>query len=61
MTLVFQHGLLHGPLGFTPYGGIVPWMPVFMFVLLFGLSMDYQVFILSRITELRRAGRSPRA
>ncbi|HEY6496328.1 MAG TPA: MMPL family transporter, partial [Trebonia sp.] len=54
MTLVFQHGLLHGPLGFTPYGGIVPWMPVFMFVLLFGLSMDYQVFILSRITELRR-------
>jgi putative drug exporter of the RND superfamily len=61
MTLVFQHGLLHGPLGFTPYGGIVPWMPVFMFVLLFGLSMDYQVFILSRITELRRAGRPARA
>jgi putative drug exporter of the RND superfamily len=53
MTLVFQHGLLHGPLGFTPYGGIVPWMPLFMFVLLFGLSMDYHVFILSRIAELR--------
>jgi putative drug exporter of the RND superfamily len=51
MTLIFQHGLLQGPLGFTPYGGIVPWMPVFMFVLLFGLSMDYQVFILSRIAE----------
>ncbi len=61
MTLVFQHGLLHGPLGFTPYGGIVPWMPLFMFVLLFGLSMDYQVFILSRIAELRRSGRSSRA
>ncbi|MGH3206244.1 MAG: MMPL family transporter [Trebonia sp.] len=61
MTLVFQHGLLHGPLGFTPYGGIVPWIPVFMFVLLFGLSMDYHVFILSRIAELRRSGRSPRA
>jgi putative drug exporter of the RND superfamily len=61
MTLVFQRGLLHGPLGFTPYGGIVPWLPVFMFVLLFGLSMDYHVFILSRIAELRRAGKSPRA
>ena len=61
MTLIFQHGLLHGALGFTPYGGIVPWMPLFMFVLLFGLSMDYQVFILSRIAELRRSGRSSRA
>jgi putative drug exporter of the RND superfamily len=61
MTLVFQHGLLDGPLGFTPYGGIVPWLPLFMFVLLFGLSMDYQVFILSRIAELRRRGSSSRA
>jgi putative drug exporter of the RND superfamily len=61
MTLVFQHGLLHGPLGFTPYGGIVPWLPLFMFVLLFGLSMDYHVFILSRIAELRRSGKSARA
>ena len=60
MTLVFQHGLLHGPLGFTPYGGIVPWLPLFMFVLLFGLSMDYHVFILSRIAELRRSGKSAR-
>ena len=56
MTLVFQHGLGHGLLGFTPYGGIVPWLPLFMFVLLFGLSMDYHVFILSRIRELRLAG-----
>jgi RND superfamily putative drug exporter len=61
MTLVFQHGVLDGPLGFTPYGGIVPWMPLFMFVLLFGLSMDYHVFILSRIAELRRGGASSRA
>ena len=61
MTLVFQHGLLHGPLGFTPYGGIMPWLPLFMFVLLFGLSMDYHVFILSRIAELRRRGSSSRA
>jgi RND superfamily putative drug exporter len=61
MTLVFQHGLLHGALGFTPYGGIVPWLPLFMFVLLFGLSMDYHVFILSRIAELRHSGKSSTA
>jgi RND superfamily putative drug exporter len=54
MTWVFQDGHLQGPLGFTPYGGITPWLPLFMFVLLFGLSMDYHVFILSRIAELRR-------
>jgi RND superfamily putative drug exporter len=60
MTLVFQHGLAQGLLGFTPYGGIVPWMPVFMFVLLFGLSMDYHVFILSRISELKKNGASAR-
>ncbi len=56
LTLIFQDGHLHGPLGFSPYGGIVPWMPLFMFVLLFGLSMDYHVFILSRIRELRLRG-----
>ena len=61
MTLVFQHGLLQGPLGFTSYGGVVPWLPLFMFVLLFGLSMDYHVFILSRIAELRRRGSTARA
>jgi RND superfamily putative drug exporter len=58
MTWVFQDGHLQGPLGFTPYGGITPWLPLFMFVLLFGLSMDYHVFILSRIRELRRRGTS---
>jgi RND superfamily putative drug exporter len=59
MILVFQHGAAHSLLGFTPYGGIVPWLPLFMFVLLFGLSMDYHVFILSRIAELvRRPGYS---
>ncbi|HEY2306494.1 MAG TPA: MMPL family transporter [Streptosporangiaceae bacterium] len=56
LTLIFQDGHLHGPLGFSPYGGIVPWIPLFMFVLLFGLSMDYHVFILSRIRELRLRG-----
>jgi RND superfamily putative drug exporter len=51
MKLIFQDGHLQSLLGFTSYGGIVPWMPLFMFVLLFGLSMDYHVFILSRIRE----------
>ncbi len=56
MTWIFQDGHLQGPLGFSSYGGITPWLPLFMFVLLFGLSMDYHVFILSRIWELRRRG-----
>src|SRR5579862_4697327 len=56
MVLIFQDGHLHGLLGFTPYGGITPWLPMFMFVLLFGLSMDYHVFILSRIKELWQGG-----
>ena len=62
LTLIFQDGHLSGPLGFRPYGGIVTWMPLFLFVLLFGLSMDYHVFILSRIRELRLRGwTTPRA
>jgi RND superfamily putative drug exporter len=60
MVLIFQDGHLQGPLGFTAYGGITPWLPLFMFVLLFGLSMDYHVFILSRIRELRLRGSSAR-
>ncbi len=56
MTLIFQDGHLSGLLDFSPYGGIVPWMPLFLFVLLFGLSMDYHVFILSRIRELHTQG-----
>jgi len=60
LTLVFQHGYLHGVLGFTPYGGIVPFFPMFLFVLLFGLSMDYHVFILSRMRESRLAGATTR-
>jgi putative drug exporter of the RND superfamily len=60
MTLIFQDGHLHQLLGFSPYGAIVPWMPLFMFVILFGLSMDYQVFLLSRIRELRSRGASTR-
>ena len=56
VTLIFQDGHLQSLLGFTSYGAIVPWVPLFMFVFLFGLSMDYHVFILSRIRELRSGG-----
>ncbi len=56
VTFIFQDGRLQGLLGFTAYGAIVPWIPLFMFVFLFGLSMDYHVFILSRIRELRAGG-----
>jgi RND superfamily putative drug exporter len=58
LTLVFQHGRVASSLGLVSYGAIVPWVPLFMFVFLFGLSMDYHVFILSRIAELRRRGAS---
>jgi putative drug exporter of the RND superfamily len=58
ITLIFQDGRLQGLLGYTSFGGIISWIPLFMFVLLFGLSMDYHVFILSRIRELRTRGAS---
>jgi RND superfamily putative drug exporter len=58
MTWIFQDGHLQAALGFTAYGGITGWLPLFMFVLLFGLSMDYHVFIISRIRELRLRGAS---
>jgi putative drug exporter of the RND superfamily len=58
MVLIFQDGHLEKLLGFSAYGGITPWLPLFMFVLLFGLSMDYHVFILSRIRELWLGGAS---
>ena len=51
MVLVFQHGWLKGLLGFSETGPITSWIPLFMFVVLFGLSMDYHVFILSRVRE----------
>ena len=58
ITIVFQDGHLQGLLGFTSFGGIIGWVPLSMFVFLFGLSMDYHVFILSRIRELWSAGAS---
>jgi putative drug exporter of the RND superfamily len=56
ITIIFQDGHLQALLGFTSFGGIMDWVPLFMFVFLFGLSMDYHVFILSRIRELRTLG-----
>jgi RND superfamily putative drug exporter len=58
LVLVFQHGFGKSLLGFEHTGGIVPFLPVFLFVILFGLSMDYHVFILSRIRELYEGGAS---
>jgi RND superfamily putative drug exporter len=58
ITLIFQEGHLEHLIGFTSFGGIIAWVPLFMFVFLFGLSMDYHVFILSRISELRSRGES---
>jgi putative drug exporter of the RND superfamily len=51
LVIVFQHGVGEALLGFHSTGSIVAWLPLFLFVVLFGLSMDYHVFILSRIRE----------
>jgi len=56
ITLIFQDGRLQGLLGYAGSGAITPWVPLFLFTFLFGISMDYHVFILSRIRELRRGG-----
>ncbi|MFL5960314.1 MAG: MMPL family transporter [Gaiellaceae bacterium] len=52
LVWIFQEGHLEGLLGFHSDGGIVTWLPLFLFTILFGLSMDYHVFIVSRIKEL---------
>jgi uncharacterized membrane protein YdfJ with MMPL/SSD domain len=51
LVAVFQWGWGERLLGFQGNGGIASWLPIFMFVILFGLSMDYHVFILSRVRE----------
>ncbi|HEX8205033.1 MAG TPA: MMPL family transporter [Solirubrobacteraceae bacterium] len=58
LVLVFQDGRLESLLGFESIGGITAWLPLFLFVILFGLSMDYHVFILSRVREGRDRGMS---
>jgi uncharacterized membrane protein YdfJ with MMPL/SSD domain len=58
LVLVFQDGRFEDLLGFESIGGIVSWLPMFLFVILFGLSMDYHVFILTRVREAVDKGMS---
>ena len=51
LVLVFQMGVGADLLGFTQVDSIEAWVPLFLFAMLFGLSMDYQVFLLTRIKE----------
>jgi RND superfamily putative drug exporter len=61
LVLVFQHGFLNGLLGVHDSGFVVDWLPLFLFVILFGLSMDYHVFVVSRIREAHANGEPTRA
>ena len=56
LTLIFQDGRLEGLLDYESRGFVVSWLPLLLFVLLFGISMDYHVFILSRIREAADRG-----
>jgi RND superfamily putative drug exporter len=56
LVLIFQDGHLSSLLGFTSTGGMETWVPVIVFAFAFGLSMDYEVFLISRIKELYDAG-----
>jgi len=58
LALVFEHHWAEPILGFRSNGTIVAWLPLFLFVVLFGLSMDYHVFVLSRIREAVDRGRT---
>ena len=56
LVLVFEDGVMAKPLGITSGGVIESWVPIFIFTILFGLSMDYHLFILTRIKEARDRG-----
>jgi putative drug exporter of the RND superfamily len=58
LVTVFQNGAGESLLGFESNGGVTNWLPMFLFVILFGLSMDYHVFILTRVRELYDRGMS---
>src|SRR4051794_34864383 len=58
LVWIFQDGHFESALDFKSTGAIVSWMPIFLFVVLFGLSMDYHVFILTRIREAFDRGMS---
>ncbi|MCC2335375.1 MMPL family transporter [Cellulomonas wangsupingiae] len=60
LRMVFQEGWLAGPLGFTSPGFVIDWIPLFVMVVLVGLSMDYHVFVLSRVRERVQRGVEPR-
>ncbi|MFD8352702.1 MMPL family transporter [Streptomyces coelicoflavus] len=60
LVAVFQHGWGASLVGAEGVGAIITWLPLFLFVILFGLSMDYHVFVVSRIREARLRGRSTR-
>ena len=60
LVLVFRDGVLAEPLGITPGGVIESGVPIFIFTILFGLSMDYHLFILTRIKEARDRGLASR-
>ncbi|MGY4962775.1 MMPL family transporter [Streptomyces sp. 900105245] len=60
LVAVFQHGWGASLVGAEGVGAIVTWLPLFLFVILFGLSMDYHVFVVSRIREARMRGRDTR-
>ncbi|MEU1080098.1 MMPL family transporter [Streptomyces sp. NPDC005908] len=56
LVAVFQHGWGASLVGAEGVGAIITWLPLFLFVILFGLSMDYHVFVVSRIREARARG-----
>jgi uncharacterized membrane protein YdfJ with MMPL/SSD domain len=58
LIVIFQYGWGESLFNFTSNGGIAYWLPIFLFVILFGLSMDYHVFILTRVREARDRGLS---
>ncbi|MEU6032772.1 MMPL family transporter [Streptomyces tauricus] len=60
LVAVFQHGWGASLVGAEGVGAIITWLPLFLFVILFGLSMDYHVFVVSRIREARLRGLTTR-
>jgi RND superfamily putative drug exporter len=60
LVMTFQHSWAESLLGFESTGALINWIPVFTFVVLFGLSMDYHVFVISRIREAAARGLSTR-
>jgi putative drug exporter of the RND superfamily len=61
LVLIFQHGVGADLFGVESSGFIIDWLPLFLFVILFGLSMDYHVFVVSRIREAHAKGEPTRA